>query len=282
MSLADFAAQHGLHRVGARPKLGKYLKQTWGRRDFIVALARFRLQSDLSENRLGILWLVLKPVLNAAVYGLIFGVIQGSSRGADYPATVVTGVFLFEYFSSSLSRGAKSVTGNRSLVQSLAFPRLTLPVAEVIEGFFSLLPSLLVLAILLPVLGHPPTLRWLLMIPLLALYTVFNAGVAMFVARLTVHVQDLTQFLPFVTRILFYTSGVLFNVDTIFKDHPWVLQLYNFHPIYQVLKIARTILMGGIQTYDPMYWWYFTAWAVVAFVGGLLFFWVAEERYGRD
>lgn len=281
MSLADYAAEHGLHRVGARPQLGKYLRQTWERRDFIAALARFRLQSSLQENRLGLLWLVLRPLLNAAVYGLIFGVIQGSSRGADYPATVVTGVFLFEFFSSSLSRGAKSVTGNRALVQSLAFPRLTLPLAEVIEGFLSLLPSLVVLFILLPFLGHPPSLHWLLMIPLLAIFTVFNAGVAMFVARVTVHVQDLTQFLPFVTRILFYTSGVLFNVDTIFKDHPWVLQLYNFHPIYQVLKIARSILMGN-QTYDPMYWWYFSAWAVVAFVGGLLFFWVAEERYGRD
>jgi teichoic acid transport system permease protein len=282
MSLADYAAEHGLHRVGARPRLGKYLKETWGRRDFIVALAQFRLQSDLSENRLGIIWLVLRPCLNALVYGLIFGIIQGANnRGPDYPAVVVTGVFLFEYFSSSLSRGAKSVTGNRSLVQSLAFPRLTLPIAEVIEGFFSLLPSLVVLAILLPILGDFPTWNWLLMIPLLAIFTVFNAGVAMFVARLTVHVQDLTQFLPFVTRILFYTSGVLFNVDNIFKDHPWVLKVYDFHPVYQVLRIARSVLIGK-QTYDPMYWWYFLAWAIVAFVGGLLFFWVAEERYGRD
>lgn len=275
------AAAHGLHRVGARPKLFKYLKQTWDRREFVVALAAFRLRSDLADNRLGILWLVLRPCLNALVYGLIFGVLQGASRGPDYPATVVTGVFLFEYFSSSLSRGAKSITGNRALVQSLAFPRLTLPIAEVIEGFFSLLPSLAVLFVLLPMLGHWPHLRWLLLIPLLAIFTVFNAGVAMFVARLTVHVRDLTQFLPFVTRILFYTSGVLFNVNTIFKDYPWMITAYDFHPIYQILRVARSILMTN-QDYDPMYWVYFSAWAVVAFVGGLLFFWVAEELYGRD
>lgn len=281
MSLAEMAAEHGLHRVGARPPLFNYLRQTWNRRDFVFALAAYRLRSDLEENRLGIVWLVLRPILNAAVYGLIFGLLQGASRGADYPAVVVTGVFLFEYFSASLSRGAKSITGNRALVQSLAFPRLTLPLAEVIEGFLSLLPSLVILAVLLPLLGHWPHWHWLLMVPLLAIFTVFNAGVAMFVARLTVHVQDLTQFLPFVTRILFYTSGVLFNVNTIFEQHPWVIQAYNFHPIYQVLKIARSILMGN-QDYDPMYWWYFSAWAVVAFVGGLLFFWVAEERYGRD
>lgn len=275
------AAENGLHRVGARPKLLTYLAQTWDRREFISALAAARLRSGLEQNRLGIVWLVLRPLLNAMVYGTIFGLLQGASRGPDYPAHVVIGVFLWEYFSSSLSSGAKSIVGSRALVQSLAFPRLSLPVAEVIEGFFSLLPSLAVLAVLLPILGHWPNLRWLLMLPLLAIYTVFNAGVAMFVARLTVHVRDLTQFLPFVTRILFYTSGVLFSVDRVFEEHPWVIQVYNFHPIYQVLRIARSALMGE-EAYNPMYWWYFSAWAVVALVVGLLFFWFAEERYGRD
>ncbi len=73
------------------------------------------------------------------------------------------------------------------------------------------------------------------MVPLLALYTLFNAGVAMIAARLTVHVRDLTQVLPFISRILFYTSGVLFDVNKIFAEHPWVIRLYDFYPIYQVL-----------------------------------------------
>ena len=130
-------------------------------------------------------------------------------------------------------------------------------------------------------MGHLPSVEWLLMVPLLFLFTLFNTGVALIAARLTVHVRDLTQLLPFISRILFYTSGVLFNVNGVLAGNPTLLRLYDFHPLYQVLEMARAALMGG-HTYDPMYWVYFSAWAVVTFVVGLLFFWVAEERYGRD
>lgn len=281
MSLADVAAEHGLHRVGARPPFWSYLGQAWARRDFVTAMAQYRLRADLEGNRLGILWLLLQPCVNALVYGVIFGVIQGSKRGADWPAHVVIGVFLFQFFSKSLTNGAKSITGNQPLVQSLAFPRLTLPLSEVIEQFLSLMPSMGLLFILLPFMGHWPTWSWLQMIPLLALFTLFNAGVALFAARLTVHVQDLTQLLPYISRVLFYTSGVLFNVQTLFEEHPLVLKLYAFYPLYQVLQMARNALMGN-AAYDPMYWVYFSIWSVLMFVVGLIFFWVAEERYGRD
>ncbi|MEZ5089050.1 MAG: ABC transporter permease [Micropruina sp.] len=281
MSQAEYAAQHGLHRVGARPKLWHYLRQAWERRDFTIAMARFRIQASQEGNRLGMLWLVLQPALNALIYGLIFGLLQGDRRPPDFPAYVVIGVFLFEFFSKSLNNGAKSITGNRGLVQSLAFPRLTLPVAVVLQNFMQLLPMLGVMAAGLIVMGHFPSWQWLLMIPLIALYTLFNAGIAMFAARLTVHVRDLTQILPFVNRILFYTSGVLFSVDRILESFPWLVQLYDFHPVYQVLQIARGSLMNQGH-YEVSYWIYFSAWSLLVFVGGLLFFWVAEERYGRD
>ena len=137
------------------------------------------------------------------------------------------------------------------------------------EQFLSLLPSIGLLLVILPFLGHWPTWSWLLMLPLLALYTLFNAGIAMIAARLTVHVRDLTQVLPFISRILFYTSGVLFDVNRIFESHPAVIRLYDFYPLYQVLEMARGVLMGGEQ-YNPLYWLYFSIWAVVTFCGGLL------------
>lgn len=282
MSLADLAAEYGLHRVGARPPFWQYLRQAWRRRDFVWAMSRYRMRADLEGNRLGILWLVLQPMINALIYGVIFYFLVGEKgRGADYPAHVVIGVFLFQFFSKSLSQGARSITGNQALVQSLAFPRVTLPVGEVIEQFLSLMPSMALLAVVLPFMGHLPSVEWLLMVPLLALFTLFNTGVALIAARLTVHVRDLTQLLPFISRILFYTSGVLFNVSGLLEQHQTLLRLYDFHPLYQVLQMARDALMGNAD-YDPMYWVYFSAWALGTFVVGLLFFWVAEERYGRD
>ena len=60
MTLAEYAKEHGLHRVGARPNLVQYLKQAWSRRDFAIAMARFRIQANQERNRLGMLWLVLQ------------------------------------------------------------------------------------------------------------------------------------------------------------------------------------------------------------------------------
>ena len=79
MTVAEEAEKYGLHRVGARPSLANYLKQTWSRREFIYELAKARIQSKNDQNRLGMLWEVLKPTFNALMYGFIFGILQGGS-----------------------------------------------------------------------------------------------------------------------------------------------------------------------------------------------------------
>lgn len=281
MSLSQFAQERGLHRVGARPPLGRYLKEVWARREFIVTMARYRLRSGLELNRLGMAWIVLRPMLNAAIYGTIFGLLQSGNRPPDFAAFVVVGVFFFEFFQGCFNEGSKSITKNRNLLRSLAFPRITLPLAVVIEKFIAFLATLVVLVPILAILGHYPRIEWLSLVPIVLLFLLFNAGVALFAARLTVHVADLTQLLPFISRLLFYTSGVLFSVDRIFASFPWAVRLYDFHPLYQVLQMARSYLLGGTD-FPSYYWFFFSLTAVVVFVGGALFFWVAEERYGRD
>ncbi len=274
------AAQQGLHRVGARPPLWSYLRQTWQRRDFAFAMARFKIRSENERNRLGLLWVVLQPLLNALIYGAIFGVLQGDRRPDDFAQYVVIGVFLLAFFTNSLNSGAKSITGNRALVQSLSFPRMTLPLSVIIEQTLTLVPSLAVMLGILLVSGIYPTWEWLLLIPLLLLLTLLSSGVALIAARLTVHIRDLTQLLPFISRVLFYGSGVLFDPTTILEPYPLLLRFYDWFPLHEVLAIARGLLLPGAG-YDPLYWAYLAGWSVVLFVFGIIFFWVAEERYGR-
>lgn len=280
MTAAEYAAQYGLNRVGARPDLVSYLKQAWARRDFAYELARSRLQASNQRNRLGMLWVVIKPTMNALMYGFIFGVLQGGNKPLDFPVFVTIGVFLFEFFTGSVNSGAKSITGNAALVQSLSFPRITLPISAVIEQFLTLVPMLGVMFVYCMILGTPPHWSWFLVIPLLVLFTMFNTGMALICARLTVHVRDFAQILPLITRILFYTSGVLFGVDRILHAFPVLVRMFDFHPIFQALQIARGVIMQGAE-YPLFYWVVLTVWAVAVLVGGTIYFWAAEERYGR-
>ena len=283
MSLAEEAARAGLHRVGARPPFLTYLRHVWRRRRFIYQLARYRIEAQNGQNRLGMAWVLLKPIIDAAVYGTVFGFFLMRGNIPDhYILFLVVGIFMFEFFSSCLTSGAKSITRNANLVQSLSFPRMALPLALVTEKLLEFVPMVGIIFAAALFSGLRPTTEWLLMVPIVVLLTVFNAGVTMFTARLTVHFRDLTQLLPFASRLLFYTSGVFYSLDLAFANNETALKIIDAQPIHEFLSLGRSVFLDqpGFGA-PPEYWLYASLWSVVSIVVGSLFFWVAEERYGR-
>jgi teichoic acid transport system permease protein len=281
MSLADYAREHGLKRVGARPALLEYLAEAWKRRDFAMTMARFNSEAANAKNRLGRWWTVLLPTVQALVYGLIFGVLMGSSRPDNYIPFLFTGVFLFSFMSGAFGAGAGSVTGNLGLVRSLSFPRMLLPVQATIQQVFNLLPQMVLLLLTWVVFAQPITFKWLLLIPITFLMIMFSTGLALVSARLTVHIQDLAKLIPFVIRIVFYTSGIFFNMEHVLKNYPIALEIEKYNPVYVFVSLARG---AGVEGYDAtaFMWWAAIGWAVVTLALGIVFFWKAEERYGRE
>lgn len=277
------ATTAGLHRVGGRPGLGRYLLEVWRRRAFVLTLARFRTQAENDRNRLGMAWVVLRPLLNAGIYGLIFGYVLQTSRDVeDFVAFLVIGVLMFEFFATCLTAGATSITKNAALVQSLSFPRMALPLALVAQRLGQFLPMVVVMMAVAVAFGHPPRPGWLLLLPLVALFTLFNVGLTLVAARLTVHLRDLTHVVPFVSRLFFYTSGVFYSIEQRLDGRGWVSDAVAAQPVHEFLTLARAVLLQGPDHTAPaQFWAYATAWAISLLVIGVVFFWAAEERYGR-
>lgn len=287
MSTTEYEAvaiEAGLERVGARAPIGEYFKEMWRRRGFAVSMAKYRVQASMSDNRLGLAWIVLSPLLNAALYGTIFTFIMSSDTRPQehFVPFLIIGVFIFQFFSKSFSAGAKSITGNASLVRSLNFPRMLLPVAQIIQQVIELLPMLIVMAAIVTGFGIWPTWSWLLVIPIMMLMTLFNLGVALIAARLTVHVRDVTQVIPLVTRVLFYTSGIFYSLELVLADQPsWMLTAAQLNPIHDYIALVRSVMLGE-ETVPPFMWWIASLGAIVTLIVGIVFFWRAEERYGHD
>lgn len=286
MDMAKIAEEHGLERVGGRPSLPQYIKQLITRSDFTYTLAKYRMQSENERNRLGMLWVLLRPAFSALIYGTVFGFIMkgATARPDDFAPFVVIGVFVLEFFNTSMNGGAKSIISNASLVQSLPFPRIVLPIAKVFQNLLNFIPTLLFMMLLAMMWGARPAWDWFLFIPLVILFWIFNQGVAFIFARITVHFRDLSQVIPFISRMIFYTSGVFFDlkvmVEKINPDPSWQV-FADWQPLNNVLAIARGILMVGRDVpYD--YFWHLAIWAFGIFIIGFVFFWQAEERYGRD
>ncbi|MGH3950430.1 MAG: ABC transporter permease [Pseudonocardiaceae bacterium] len=296
LDVAALAERHGLVRTTARPTLPAYVKQLWERRHFILAYAAARTTSTYAQSRIGQLWQVLTPLFNAAVYFFLFGVLLNTSRGVEnFVAFLVTGVFIFTFTQRSLNNGAKSISGNLQLVRALHFPRAVLPLSFVLVEFKQLLISMAVLFVIIKATGEPITWLWLLVVPAMALQMLFNIGLSLVMARIGAQSADINQLLPFISRVWFYTSGI-FYPTTRFTEHPSVPEfikvLLSVNPPAVYIDLYRYAL---IESHNPISypwladgqnpmattWMLAIAWAVVFLIGGFIFFWRREEKYGR-
>lgn len=180
-----------------------------------MAFATAKLTAQYSQAKLGQIWQIMTPLLNAAVYYFIFGILMNTKHGvADFVPFLVTGVFIWTFTSSSITAGTRAISGNIGLVRALHFPRASLPVALALQQLQQLLFSLGALVLILLVFGQYPGPAWLLAIPALTLQALFNTGVSMFVARITAKTPDVAQLMPFLLRTWMYASGVMWSLDS--------------------------------------------------------------------
>ncbi|OIK27196.1 ABC transporter permease [Streptomyces malaysiense] len=285
--LKALAARHGLSVSGARPSLPEYVRQLWARRHFITAFATAKLTAQYSEAKLGQVWQVMTPLLNAAVYYFIFGVLLGTKKGVpDYIPFLVTGVFVWTFTQSSIQVGTRAISGNLGLVRALHFPRAALPISFCIQQLQQLLFSMAALVVILLCFGVPVSASWLLVIPALVLQFTFNAGVAMIMARWGAKTPDIAQLMPFILRTWMYVSGVMWSIDKLTKkDHlPHVVMvLLQTNPAAVYIDLMRFALIDSFHAKQlpPHVWPIAVGWALLAGLGGFIYFWKSEETYGR-
>lgn len=296
---AAMAARYNLAVAGKRPNPVEYARRLWKARHFIVAWATATNQAVYSGSRLGQIWQVLTPILNVAVYYLIFGILLGTSRNVpDFIVYLVIGVFIFNFMQTAVLFGSRAISDNLDLIRALYFPRASLPIAITIVQLQQLLIAMVIMVGVALAKGEPLSLRWLELIPALCLQFVFNAGLAMIVARFGAILTDSSQLLPFVLRTWMYGSGVFYSIKAMISQHPstpgvltWIL---DHNPPLIFIQLIRNALitpnasehLSAKDINNAMYlpaggWIWAVVWALVFGVGGYLYFWQGEETYGR-
>lgn len=271
----------GLRDVHETQRLVPYVRALLVRRGYLWFVSLSELRNRQMASVLGNLWHLLNPLLQIAVYYLIFGVVLDNvNRGVDnYILFLTIGVFVFADTQRATTAGGASIVNNRGVLQAISFPRAMLPITSTLTETMATFPSVFVIYVVALTTGEDPHLRWLLLPVLIGLQFVFNLGTALIAARATTHFQDIQQILPFVFRILFYMSGVIFSVQTFASGKPYAW-VFETNPIYAFVTLARWSILGG----DFAWSWLLAAgaWSIGILTCGFLWFRAAEEMYGRD
>jgi teichoic acid transport system permease protein len=268
----------GLIELSRRPPFLTYLRQLWARREFAMLVPLGDMRQKNMDTVLGSFWHLLNPLFQAAIYYLLFGVILAQRGGVDnYPAWLIIGLFTFSFTQKSIQSSSRIIVAKVAMLRSLNFPAGILPVSVNLSELLAFGPAIVVMFAVVAASGVRPTVMWLVFLPLAAVQLVFNLGLSLVVARLTVHFRDVDHLLNHVLRMWFYFSGVLFPISV--APEGWMRTLLSINPPHAFIAVARGLLLDGrVETFSLML---ALGWTALSLALGTAYFYRHEGRYSN-
>jgi ABC-2 type transport system permease protein len=251
----------------------------------VIAHAEYKLK--YSGSALGYVWSVIKPLGLFLMLYIVFGRFFKLNAGVPhYPLYLLIGIVLWTYFLDATTLTMSSIVERGALVSKLVFPRLIIPISVTVTAGITLLVNLSVIAIFIGVNRIVPTVRWLLLLPLLLELYVFTLGVGLILATIFVRLRDLRQVWELVLQLLFYASPILYPASYL---PPWWKPVAFINPFVQVIQHARLVILPSSHADTPAIVYHSSfgeliplAVVAVIFVGGVAWFraqapWFAER-----
>jgi ABC-type polysaccharide/polyol phosphate export permease len=220
-----------------------YVMSLWERRRFMLELARADLRGTQSSTTMGRLWGVLDPLLQAAIFYLLFTVIREGARPTEFLHVLIGGIFLFQLALSAITEGGRSIRNSRNLMLNSTFPRALFPITTVWRGVLKFGPAVPVYAAFH--IGLQAPVGWgLLLLPVLfAVQIGLMVGLALLVSTLVVFFKDAGNAVQYIGRVLFFTTPVIYPLASLPDGLRDVL---SWQPFFALFACYQVILDGDV------------------------------------
>lgn len=252
------------------------LAEIWRYRDLFVTLAARDVKLRYRQTALGITWVILQPLLAAAIFTFVFGrVARMPSDGIPYMVFAYAGLLGWTAFNSTLTKSSACIVQNSQLVSKVFFPRMILPLSTVFSTLIDFAVALGVMGVLMAWYGVAPGWGVLLLPVWLALLIALAVGLGLYTSALMVSYRDLQYAIPVMVQMLLYASPVAYAVSAVPAS---VRPYYFLNPLAGLLEAFRWSLLGHGQL-QWQYVAYAAAVTAVTFVWGAYSFKRMEQRF---
>jgi len=249
-------------------------EELWQYRELAYFLAWRDVKVRYKQTIIGAGWAIFQPAITVAIFTLVFGnFVKIPSDGLPYAVFAYTALVPWTYFSAALSRSGTGLVNNANLITKVYFPRLIIPLADVLTPAVDSFFAFLVLLGLIAWFGIAPT--WgVLALPLFFLLAMSTAlAIGLWLSPLQARYRDVGHAIPFVTQFWMFASPVVYPVSLV----PESLRLvYSLNPMVGVIEGFRWGLLGKANP-DFALMLMSAAVVLVLLVGGIVFF----NRMGR-
>lgn len=260
-----------------------YFRWFWEHRWLTVSLANAELQQTVIRYPLSYLWWLLEPVLMLGCYVfLVTALGRGGARGGvPYYVFLFLGVMPW-YWTTRCVSGALNLMGAYAgPITQIKFPKLTLIAARFFHETVLFLIGNSITLVLLFSNGKWPGVSWLFWLLLVALHSLLILALMLFFSALSVSLPDLAKMMPFVLRLWFYATPILYEVNMA-KAHlsTKMMLTITFNPMaYLTISYRDIFLLHRPPDMHEYFIWLLVC--IVLLISGVFFFIRRERNFAR-
>lgn len=219
------------------------LREQFEFRELLVQMTTRDLMLRYKQTAMGFAWALLTPLLNTAIFSVIFMRVAPVDTPVPYPVFVYAGMLAWNFTASALRFAVTSLTANTNLVTKVYFPREIFPFSAVAVSFVDFLVASSVLVVMLAYYRIAPTPALLLLPLVIAVQTLFTLAVSLFLAMANLFYRDVKYFFEVALTVWMFGSAIVYPLESIRGGVLGVALRLN--PMTTIIDAYRHVLLYG-------------------------------------
>jgi teichoic acid transport system permease protein len=235
-------------------------------------LSLYEIKSANKNNYLGMLWEILNPGIQIAIYWYIFGVaIRGGREvdGVPFFQWMLAGILVWFFANPAIIEGSKSIYTRVKIISKMNFPISVIPSYVIFSKLYPHIMLLGITIVLFQFMGQPINIYYLQLPYFLVATVIFLVALSLITSTLATIARDIQMVVQSVVRMLLYLTPILWASRAL---PDYAMEIMKLNPLYYLVNGYRAALLGqGWYIFEGnlfLYFWGFTL--ITIFVGSAI------------
>ena len=212
-------------------------KNIYNYRELLKTNVKKEIRGRYKNSVLGVMWSFLNPLLQLAVYAVIFGALLAGGDNT-YHIYICVALIPWTYFTTAITQSAYTIIGNADIIKKVYFPREILPISVVTSGAvnFVISTAIILAFVLISGLGIS---KYIILYPvILFIQYVLLLGIGFIISSITVYFRDLEHIIGIILMVAFYGTPIVYKIEQLPENLQLLMQL---NPMTHLINAYRDI-----------------------------------------
>jgi ABC-type polysaccharide/polyol phosphate export permease len=221
-----------------------FLRSNKSERLWLLAKIEFKLR--YYENRLGLFWALLKPIMDICIYYVVFQVIMKQDIPA-FASYMFIGLILYNFFLESTSGTIHILNTKKYLYEYSNMNKLEIYISTLMSNVIGFAFNLIMFTLFYQFVEPQSigiTLASLWIIPIFLTLFVMSLGVSLILSNIYIVAKDISQVWQVFATLLLFISPIFYKLSS-FKQALPTFEYAN--PLAGIIINSRRVMMQGLQ-----------------------------------